>query len=138
MATTGIVNGHYMRFFDADTGNPYAKATDCTISFAMSSRQTSHKDTNGSGSGWREISAGEKSGSGSTSGLYAEDTNSFAILYDKFKDGLPVNLTFTTGESGDDIYYCTAYIVSLELNAVNNENVTYSCSFEFSGEVVRS
>jgi len=94
MATTGIVNGHYMRFFDADTGNPYAKATECTISFSMSSRQTSHKDTAGSGSGWREISAGEKSGSGSTS--------------------------------------------ALELNAVNNENVTYSCSFEFSGEVVRS
>jgi len=94
MATTGIVNGHYLRFFDG--GVAIARATECT------------------------------------------DANSFATLYDKFIDGTSCALTFTTGESGDDVYYATAYITSMELNAVNNENVTYSISFEFSGEVVRS
>lgn len=136
MATTGIVNGHYLRFFDG--GVAIARATECTISFSMSSRTTASKDSAGDGSGWREISAGEKSGSGSTSGLYAEDANSFATLYDKFINGTSCALTFTTGETGDDVYYATAYITSMELNAVNNENVTYSISFEFSGEVVRS
>lgn len=136
MATTGIVNGHYLRFFDG--GLAIARATECTISFSMSSRTTATKDSAGDGSGWREISAGEKSGSGSTSGLYAEDANSFATLYDKFINGTSCDLTFTTGESGDSIWYATGYITSMELNAVNNENVTYSISFEFSGEVVRS
>jgi TP901-1 family phage major tail protein len=136
MATTGIVNGHYLRFFDG--GTAIAKATSCTISFSVGMRETAHKDTAGDGGGWREVSPGQKSGTGSTEGLYAEDTNSFATLYDKMIAGTSVALTFTTGESGDDVYYATAYITSMELNAPNNENVTYSISFEFSGEVVRS
>lgn len=136
MATVGIVNGHYLRFFDG--GTAIAKATSCTISFATEMRESAHKDTAGDGGGWREVSPGQKSGTGSTEGLYAEDTNSFATLYDKMIAGTALDLTFTTGETGDDVYYATAYITSMELNAPNNENVTYSISFEFSGEVVRS
>lgn len=136
MATTGVVNGHYLRFFDG--GVAIAKATECSISWSVEMRETAHKDTAGDGGGWREVSPGQKSGTGSTSGLYAEDTNSFATLYDKMANGTSLALTFTTGETGDDVYYATAYITSMELNAPNNENVTYSISFEFSGEVVRS
>lgn len=136
MATVGIVNGHYLRFFDG--GTAIAKATSCTISFATEMRESAHKDTAGDGGGWREVSPGQKSGTGSTEGLYAEDTNSFATLYDKMINGTAVDLTFTTGESGDSIWYASGYITSMELSAPNNENVTYSISFEFSGEVVRS
>lgn len=136
MATIGIVNGHFLRFFD--NGLPIAKATSCTISWSVELRESAHKDTAGSGSGWREVSPGQKSGTGSTEGLYAEDTNSFAVIYDKMIAGTPLDLTFTTGESGDDTYYGQAYVTAMELSAPNNENVTYSISFEFSGEVVRS
>jgi TP901-1 family phage major tail protein len=136
MATVGVVNGHYLRFFDS--GTAIAKATECSISWSVEMRETAHKDTAGDGGGWREVSPGQKSGTGSTSGLYAEDTNSFATLYDKMIAGTALELTFTTGETGDNVYYGQAFINSMELNAPNNENVSYTISFEFNGEIVRS
>jgi TP901-1 family phage major tail protein len=136
MATTGIVNGKYLRFYD--DGQVLAFATSCSLSFSMSPREIAHKDTPGTGGGWREVLPGQKSGTGSTEGLYAEDNNAFATLYDKFIAGTPCDLTFTTGESGDDTYYGQAYITSMELTAPNDESSTWSISFEFNGEVVRS
>ena len=137
MATVGVVNGHFLRFFVG--GVSIAKATECTISFAAATREIAHKDTASSlTGGWREVLPGQLSGTGSTSGLYAEDTNSFATLYDSMVAGDTLAITFTTGESGDSVWYADAIITSMELSAPNDENVTYSISFEFSGEVVRS
>jgi len=136
MATTGIVNGKYLRFYD--DGAVLAFATSCSLSFSMSPRSISHKDTPGSNGGWAAILPGQKTGTGSTEGLYAEDNNAFATLYDKFIAGTPCDLTFTTGESGDDTYYGEAFITSMELTAPNDESSTWSISFEFNGEVVRS
>lgn len=137
MASVGIINGHFLRFFVG--GVSIAKATECSISISSSTREVSHKDTASSlTGGWREVLPGQLSGTGSTSGLYAEDTNSFATLFDLMVQGETVELTFTTGESGDSVWYATAIITSMELSAPNDENVVYSISFEFSGEVVRS
>ncbi len=136
MATSGIVNGKYLRFYD--DGQVLAFATSCSLSFNMSPRSIAHKDTPGTNGGWAELLPGQKSGTGSTEGLYAEDNNAFATLYDKFIAGTPCELTFTTGESGDDTYYGQAYITSMELTAPNDESSTWSISFEFNGEVVRS
>jgi TP901-1 family phage major tail protein len=136
MASVGIINGHYLRFF-AD-GIAIARATECTIAFSAEMRTASTKDDEGDGGGWRTIFPGEKSGTGSTSGLYAEDANSVAVLYDKMIAGESVDLTFTTSVDGDDCYYATAYVTSLEISAPNNDNSSYSISFEFTGEVVRS
>jgi TP901-1 family phage major tail protein len=136
MATIGIVNGHFLRFFD--NGVPIARSTSCTISWSVELRESSTKDDANAGFGWREVTPGQKSGTGSAEGLYAEDANSFATIYDKMIAGTALDLTFTTGESGDDVYYGQAYVTSMELSAPNNENVTYSISFEFTGEIVRS
>lgn len=136
MASVGIINGKYLRFYDS--GVVLARAVSCSIAFSMSPREIAHKDVPGTNGGWREVLPGQKSGTGSTNGLYAEDANSFAILYDKFIAGTPCDLTFTTGESGDDVYYAEAYITSMELTAENDQNSTWSISFEFNGEVVRS
>ena len=136
MATTGIVNGKYLRFYD--DGQVLAFATNCTLSFSMSPRSIAHKDVPGENGGWAAILPGQKAGTGSTEGLYAEDNNAFATLYDKFIAGTPCDLTFTTGESGDDTYYGQAFITSMELTAPNDESSTWSISFEFNGEVVRS
>jgi predicted secreted protein len=136
MATVGVVNGHYLRFYDG--GVAIAKATECSISWAVEMRETAHKDTAGDGGGWKEVAPGQKSGTGSTSGLYAEDTNSFATLYAKMVAGTKITGTFTTAVSGDSVWYFEGYISSMELNAPNNENVTYSISFEFTGEITLS
>lgn len=131
MATTGIVNGHYLRAFD--NGVALAYATECSISINAEMRSLSHKDTDGTGGGWAEKAPGEKSATGSTSGLYAEDNNAAAALFAKLADGTPLTITFTTNETGDTVWSGEAFLVSLEINAANNESVTYSASWEFNG-----
>lgn len=134
MATTGVTNGHYMRFFDNGVSLGYA--TECSISFSMSPRELAHKDTAGDGGGWVEQAAGQKSGTWSTSGLYAEDDNAASALYTKFANGTILDLTFTTDEVGDKIWTSQGLITSLEISAPNNENVVWSASGTFNGEVI--
>jgi TP901-1 family phage major tail protein len=131
--TTGVTNGHYMRFFNNGTSLGYA--TECSISFSAEMRELAHKDTVGDGGGWVEKAPGQKSATGSTSGLYAESDNAASALFTAYKDGTALDITFTTEETGDKVWAGEAFITSLEINAANNENVTYSCSWEFNGEV---
>jgi len=133
MATVGVVNGHYMRFFDNGVSLGYA--TSCTISFSSAMRELSHKDTAGDGGGWLEQAPGQKSATFSTEGLYAEDDNAAAALFTKLADGTEITLTFTTDVSGDKVWSGTALLTSVEITAPNNENVTYSVSGVFTGEV---
>ena len=133
MATVGVVNGHYMRFFDNGVSLGYA--TSCTISFSSAMRELSHKDTAGDGGGWLEQAPGQKSATFSTEGLYAEDDNAAAALFTKLADGTEITLTFTTDVTGDKIWSGTALLTSVEITAPNNENVTYSVSGVFTGEV---
>lgn len=133
MATTGITNGRNMRFFDG--GTALGRATDCTLSFSREMRELAHKDVTGN---WNEKAPGAMSGTGSTSGLYSEDANAAESLFTKMNAGTALTLTFTTEVTGDQVWTGTAYISSLEINAPDNENVTYSCSFEFSGAVLMS
>lgn len=136
MATTGIVNGHYLRIYV--DGTAVAKATECSIEWTaeMKELSTAHKDA--VAGGWREITPGQKSGNCSTNGLYSEETNSFASLWEKYNDGTKVAIQFKTGESGDTVWYADGYINSMSLNAPDNENVTYSISIDFTGESVMS
>ena len=137
MASVGIINGHFLRFFVG--GTPIARATECTISFSAATREIATKDSASTlTGGWRQVQPGQLSGTGSTSGLYAEDANSFSTLWDSMVDGDTLAITFTTGESGDTVWYADALITSMELSAPNDENVSYSISFEFTGEVVKS
>jgi TP901-1 family phage major tail protein len=122
-----------MRFFNS--GVSLGFATECTISFAAEMRELAHKDTVGDGGGFREVAPGQKSGSGSTSGLYAESDNAAATLFTAWEAGTALTITFATETTGDKIWSGTAYITSLEINAPNNENVTYSVSFDFSGAI---
>jgi TP901-1 family phage major tail protein len=133
MATVGVVNGHYMRFFDNGVSLGYS--TSCSIAFNATMRELSHKDTAGSGGGWLEQAPGQKSGTFSTEGLYAEDDNAAAALFQKLADGTEITLTFTTDVSGDKVWSGTALLTSVEITAPNNENVTYSVSGVFTGEV---
>lgn len=133
MATTGITNGRNMRFFDG--GTALGRATDCTLSFSSEMRETAHKDLTGN---WTAKAPGAMSGTGSASGLYSEDANAAESLFTKMNAGTALTLTFTTEVTGDQVWTGTAYISSLEMNAPDNENVTYSVSFEFTGAVVMS
>lgn len=136
MATSGIVNGTLLRFYDGDTA--LGHATSCTIDWSMEVREVLTKDS--PGNGWVENYPGRKSGSGSFEGLVAYDTANRSIddIFTKFTNRTPVVLLFTTGVTGDPNWEMSAYITSLGIGATVEDNVTYSGEFTFHGATTQS
>jgi len=132
MATTGIVNGHYMRI--KIEGVAIARSTSCKIDFSNKVRSTSHKDTAG---GWATNEYGEFSGTFSGDFLVEETAGNFEDLFDYFKNGTKVTVLFGTSTSGDTTYSAEAVIDSMNISADNNENVTASISGTFDGAVTK-
>ena len=110
-----------------------AKATDCSIQFSGEIRETVHKDNTGS---WKQGEAGQKSGTISTSALYAEG-DTFDTLWTDFTNDTKVTVKFSTEESGSKRFSVDCLITSIQMNATVNENTTYSVSFEMVDAPVR-
>lgn len=133
MATVGIVNGHNLRWYL--DGVAIAKATECTISMSTALRETTHKDVGGP-TGWAANESGVLSWEGQCTALFAE-AESFETLWTAFSTAVQVDIVFSTDESGDKTFEGSAIITSLEMNAPDNENVSYSVSFTGNGPLVR-
>jgi len=128
--TPGIMNGKLLRLYI--DGVAQAKATECSVSFTAETREASHKDSGG----WKESLPGMKSASLSSSGLHAEDsTNTVHDLYAAWLAGTPIAASFSTEVVGDKFYSGLFVITQLELNAPNEENVTWSVSLESAGAI---
>jgi TP901-1 family phage major tail protein len=131
-----IINGHNLRWKIG--GVAIAKATDCTISISGETRDTSHKDIGtGEGAGWAGASYGKKSWEGTCSALYAED-DSFETLWDAFNGNTAIAVEFSDGVVGNKKFTGSAIITSLEQNAPDNEDVTFSVSFAGNGALTRA
>lgn len=131
-----IINGHNLRWKIG--GVAIAKATDCTISISGETRDTSHKDIGtGSGAGWSGASYGKKSWEGTCSALYAED-DSFETIWTAFNTNAAIAVEFSDGVVGNKKFTGSAIITSLEQNAPDNEDVTYSVSFAGNGALTRA
>ena len=131
-----IINGHNLRWKVG--GVAIAKATDCTVSISGDTRDTAHKDIgSGVGAGWAGSEYGTKNWEGSCSALYAED-ESYETLWTAFNANTKIAVEFSDGTVGNKKYTGTAVITSLEQNAPNNEDVTYSVSFKGDGALVRA
>ena len=135
MATTGIIDGHNLRWHLA--GVAILKATTGSISFSKEMKERTHKDQSNS---WSEKRGGTKSFSGSAEAYLAEG-ESFETLWGAFDElasaSEVMDMEFTTGVSGDEFFDCTCIITSIEITADDNEDVTYSISFEGTGQPVR-
>ena len=133
MATTGIIDGHNLRWFL--DGTAILKATTGSISFSKELKERAHKDLSGS---WAEKRGGTKSFSGSAEAYLAEG-EAFETLWAAFIDTATEVMTmeFTTGVSGDKFFNCTCIVTSIEVTADDNEDVTYSISFEGTGAPTR-
>lgn len=115
-----------------------AKATDCTVSISGDTRDTAHKDIgSGVGAGWSGSEYGTKNWEGSCSALYAED-ESYETLWTAFNANTKIAVEFSDGTVGNKKFTGTAVITSLEQNAPNNEDVTYSVSFKGDGALLRA
>lgn len=131
-----IINGHNLRWKVG--GTAIAKATDCTITISGEVRDTAHKDIGaGTGSGWKGSEYGEKSWEGSCNALYAED-ESYETLWTAFNGNTKISVEFSDGTTGNKKFTGSAVITSLEQNAPNNEDVTYSVTFAGDGALTRA
>lgn len=133
MASTGILNGTLAKIQVA--GTTIAHLTSNSLTFDMSTREASTKDSNG----WKEALEGQKSFSGSAEGFFAEDaTYGYEDLYDAFAARTLVTVTWTTDVTGDTEYSGSCYITSLEKTDGLEESSTFSVSFEGTGAVTKA
>jgi predicted secreted protein len=140
MPTTGIVNGHNLRIFLDDVA--VAKSTSCSISITRDVRETSHKDLGtGDGAGWKGSEYGEGSWTITGDALYAYDgagdAESFETLWDAIENKTKLTIQYSTDVSGDKVFEGSVIITSLDVNAPNNEDVTYSFSATGDGAPTR-
>lgn len=131
-----IINGHNLRWKVG--GVAIGKATECTISISGETRDIAHKDIgSGTGAGWAGNAYGTKSWEGSCSAFYAE-ADSFETLWTAFNTNAEITVEFSDGNVANKKFTGTAVITSLEQNAPNNEEVTYSVSFVGNGTLTRA
>ena len=131
MPSTGIIDGHDMRWFL--DGTAIAKATSCSISITSETRESTNKDSTGS---WSTKKYGRKSFTGTCDALYAEGEQ-LETLFTALNADTILSAEFTTGVTGDKFWDAEVLVTGIEMNADDNEDVTYSVTFEGTGALVR-
>lgn len=128
-------NGHNLRIYIG--GSAVAKATTCQMNLSTDMIETAHKDTAGTGSGFKESQPGQKSGTMSTTALYAEADNDIDTIFDAWSSGTAQTLKFSDEVSTNRYWTATGYITSISKNAPDNEIVTYTVTWDLSGAITR-
>lgn len=135
MANT-VVNGTDIAISIA--GLTVARAKSHTITINTEMRDTSSK----SSGNWKETAKGRFTWSGSVDGLvdYTEagGTANYEKLVETMLAGAEVEIISATTVVGGFVLTGMAILTSVELSAGDAENATYSCSFEGSGELVKT
>lgn len=143
-----IEGGDLMLFVESKS---LAFATNHTLSISTETSDTSHKDIKGS---WTSTSVKTFSWEVSTENLYADEGNgsTFDVLFDAMTSKKLVTIVFgqhtgtltqaTPSTSGgwaadttNNYYTGQAYITSLEVNAPNGDNATFTATFTGVGEL---
>ena len=139
MATAPILfNGSDLLFFlgTGSTSTPIAMSRSCSISISSSMVDTTTKDSTG---GWAESIPVGKSWSGSVEGLVVWGTNlttfTNAILN---KTLLDLQFKRPAGLTGDIIFSGAAWIESCDIDASQDEAVTYSVKFTGCGALTQT
>ena len=132
MATSGIINGTKFGIYQGST--LIAFATSGSLSVNHSARETSNKES----AGWKEIMEGQRDWEISCEGMVAfltlaggavggDTVNELFTAY--IATRTPLTISFESSETGDFKWSGNAYLVSLSLDAPNEESSTYSASF---------
>jgi predicted secreted protein len=131
MATTGIHDGHVMRWYI--NGTAIARALTCSVSFSAETRNSSNKDSSGS---WAVNKLGERSFTGSCEAHLAEGEQ-FETLFDAMTAGTVLDMEYSTEVTGDKFVDCQIVVTSLEITAEDDEDVTFSATFTGTGQPTR-
>lgn len=128
MATTGTVNGTDILLYS--DGNAIGASTGASMSWTQNTIETTNKDTGN----YSTFIAGRKAGTMSVEGMYAlDETYGFSYLWGLFIESSTVTLRYSTEVSGDKYYQCDAIITSLDSDAPDNDNASFSASFQATG-----
>jgi TP901-1 family phage major tail protein len=121
-----------------DTYELVACATSGSFSGSMEVLDATTKDNDGQ----REILTGGLTWSMSAEGMVQYNLGSTLTssldLFDIWTGKTKVRLAWTTGTSGDYMYYGNAYITSYEESAGLNEITSYSVTFEGDGSITKA
>lgn len=125
MATTGKLNTTLVKIFTGTSpGTAVTHSTDATLSFSMSPRPGTTKDS----AGWEEVLEGLRSWEMSGSAMMAFDaTNGVDELSTTALARTSTTVYFTTNVTGDTVFSGSGYFTSLELSSPGQEETaTYS------------
>ena len=133
MATTGEMLGTPTVIYVE--GTKISKGSSNGSSFAVQYVDTSNKDSGGFQTGL----AGQKSGSFSYEGVFAEDASyGYEDLFAVFLSGAAVTVKQATNVTGDMAYSAECIMTALELTAPNNELQTFSATFQTTGAISKA
>ena len=141
--TQNVEGSDLMIFVD---NKSIALATSCKLGISVETVETSSKDSGGK---WATKKAKKISWNLSTENLFAAESTEGSVFNDMFKKVVGTNefeAIFTTANEAQDIvpeagwtpkantgYKGKVVITSMEVNAPNGDNATYSVSFEGTG-----
>ncbi|RMG81343.1 MAG: hypothetical protein D6712_16480 [Chloroflexi bacterium] len=130
MATTGKINTTLLKLYTGTSpGTAITHSTDASLSFSMSPRPATTKDS----AGWEEVLEGLMSWEVSGSALLAFDAaNGVDELSTIALARTATEVRFTTNVTGDTVWSGTGYITRLEAASPGQED-TANISFTFKG-----
>ena len=132
MATSGVINGKLFGVYIDGTLIGLAKSADISLSHEV--RDTTTKDDDG----WKTIAEGGRSWTAKTDNLVSfSATYNYEELFDLVTNRTEVTISFETNVSGDSRMWGRGYISSLDLNAPNQESVSFTASFEGDGVLTK-
>ena len=136
MASTGVINGTNLRLYAG--GQVISKSTSCTMDLTANTLELIHKDN--PGTGWSEYTIGQKSGTLSIEGFYAEDGSAQNPddLFTWFNAETQIGFSFQTTTSGDAKYTGTIITTGLSFTAPVEDNSTFSATFQITGAVTKT
>lgn len=125
MATSGSINGKLLGVYL--DGTLIAKAKGCKLTISHDVRDTTTKDDDGR----KTIAEGLTSWKVDVDGLVVD--SNYATLFAAYTGRTKFQLSFQSSVSGDHTYRGSAYMVSLDQDAPDQQSTSFSASFEGSG-----
>jgi len=127
-----VIDGTAMRI--RIDGVAVLKATNCSISMSRETRTRSHKDVTG---GWQSADYGQGSIEANGEALFAEGEG-YETLFTAMIDKTKVEVEMSTNVTGSKKTTFDGVITSLEMNAPNAEDTTFSYTIAGDGAPVRA
>jgi len=136
--TTNVINSTLMAWYLGTDGSEtkIAHTTDASLSISHATRDITSKDS----PGWRYLLEGLRQASGSASFYFVSDHASGYTAQDFYDIVInsrnTIHAIFKTSNTDDTSWEGDVYVTSIEISSGGSEdNVTVSCSFEFTGPI---